>query len=272
MSFEMTSLRMVLDNDIKKAQTEITQILTDTIRNQKTLDNLKLLINTTFPDKCRTACRVMQDMSVKYGNQQILMFERFMSMFRKSFHKEFKNLKIFQMEISSKGISVPTPLIITSDSLISVKTMVSEQVAKENWSFWEGAATGAVIGSMIAPGVGTVIGGILGFFAGGCAAPDKEKVKEDTIKKISPIIKNFLSGLKNDIFDRFDRNAIALNREIERHLTAYLEKYFEEVQSRIKQQQATYSSVKEKLNRIESDLIDIEHHRQRLNSLRNAMN
>ncbi len=271
MSFEMTSLRMVLTDDIKKSQEGITEHLKDTIKNQKSLEQLKSLMGDKFADKCRTECKTMQEMSVKYGNQQIFMFQKYMSFFRKAFRKEFENLKIFQMDISSKGISVPTPLIIPTDSLSSVKNMVNEQVSKEDWSFWGGAATGAVIGSMIAPGVGTVIGGILGFFAGGFATPDNEKVKSDTIIKISPIIKNFLSTLKNDLLDRFDRNTITLIKEMEGHLTTYLDRYFEEVQNRINRQQKEYYSVERKLKVVESDLLTIEQHKQRLNSLRRAM-
>lgn len=272
MFHEMVDLRMKLCDDISRAQDKTTNRLKAIINEQNSLDNLKSLMTYTFADKCKAECKVMEDMSVTYGKHQAQIFEKCMSQFRKSFRNEFESLKIFQMEISSKDITLPTPLTIPSESLSSVKNMVKEQVSKEDWSFLGGAATGAVIGSMIAPGVGTVIGGIIGFFAGGAAAPDKEKVKADTIQKTSPVIRNFLSNLKNDILDKFDKNSITLNKEIEKQLNTYLNKYYNEVQARIEKQQALYESIERKLRIVESDLKNIELHRQRLKSLRSAMN
>lgn len=272
MIFEMSDLYKLLENDIKKTQAIITVSLNRSIKEQKTLEGIKGLMTNDFANKCKSECKIMEELSVKYGNFQIQIFEKYMQQFRRAFREEFENLRIFQMEISSKDLALPTLAIITPDSLSSVKNMVKEQVSKEDWSFWGGAAAGAVIGSMIAPGVGTVIGGILGFFGGGFMAPDTEKVKSDTISKAAPVIRNFLNILKDDILDKFEKNTDSLKREIELQLNAYLNRYFAEVQRRIQSQQAEYDNIEKKLSVVISDLDEINRHRQRLNSLRSAMN
>lgn len=61
----------------------------------------------------------------------------------------------------------------------------AELTAVDNWRTGGGAAAGAVIGSMIAPGVGTVIGGALGAFVG---KRGRDTARTQFLQKARPLI------------------------------------------------------------------------------------
>jgi len=151
-------------------------------------------------------------------------------------------------------------------------TSVTEQVAsaidQENTAVGLGVGAGAVLGSMILPGIGTILGGIGGAFFGGLFGPSLEEMKSSTYESI---YKAVMGHIANEIIPKLrlmvESKKNDVGNVIMDIITQYLQKYESVVQGLIeehedkKRQVLAYIS---QIDRVTKELIERQDKLERL--------
>jgi predicted GTPase/gas vesicle protein len=121
-------------------------------------------------------------------------------------------------------------LMTESDSFIRVTNLLDESETAENWAIGGGAGAGAVLGTFLFPGVGTIIGAALGSFIGGLFGPDIDELQEKSWHEVKDVITHSYDQAKISIMDSV---RVAMNGANDR-LTNTLDVYFDEYESLVK--------------------------------------
>jgi GTPase Era involved in 16S rRNA processing/gas vesicle protein len=126
----------------------------------------------------------------------------------------------------------------------SASATVNKAIETSNAAFGWGMGAGAVIGTMLLPGIGTIIGGFAGSFLGSLFGPSLDQVKSETILKIAQGID---SQLENDIMPSIekmvDEQQRALTNAVLRMVSRYLDEYSIVVDEMIEEHQALQKEV-----------------------------
>ena len=130
-----------------------------------------------------------------------------------------------------------------------------------------GAAAGAVVGTMIAPGVGTVIGAVAGFVFGGNQAPKIEKVRSQLSKKMTPLLDSFFNKTISTIGNTRNEYMTLMQQNIVIEIDRYLDSYQAIVNQRIVLQRQQRAKVEQQINSLNSELAIIAQRRQSLMSI-----
>ncbi|MFP5274618.1 dynamin family protein [Coleofasciculus sp.] len=176
--------------------------------------------------------------------------------------------KNWRITIDSRSSSVK---LNTSDVFTSMQSCQSELDEKDGKTVMKGGATGAVIGSLILPGVGTVVGGVVGFFLSGFFMPSLDERKQKIWEQLYPNLDTYFDVVRKqaqEAMQIYARKAmVALDQQIDQYIKQYkavvdvmLEEQREELQ-RLHQLQA---STKSNLSEIERRKKALSAQQQRL--------
>ncbi len=143
---------------------------------------------------------------------------------------------------------------------------VSNELSKENYAFFGGAAAGAAVGTVILPVVGTVIGAVAGFFAGGFFSPKIEKVRQQTIDKVRPSLNTYINSTCNSLANGFKSRIKQLSDSIEKEIDVYYTAYKETVDAKITEETNKKADIMNKINSIKADLEEVKNRKHILAS------
>lgn len=190
-------------------------------------------------------------------------------LFQEEFKNEFEKLNILPIEFKAKPQNIKRRISSKSANIGPVKELITQELSNENWAYGGGIVTGATIGTMIAPGIGTFLGAVAGFIAGGRFAPDASVVKGKIKNKLNAPLKSYFSSVTSDCTSNFNTYIQDVNSNIEKEINAYLSTYSSTVQKEIKKWEEQQGALNKKINdiRMETDRIKARQH-----SIRNIMN
>ena len=185
--------------------------------------------------------------------------------FKSDFKKNYETLGLLAMD--EKKASLSSNLSKTkiasasgSNSSISVAQLISE----ENKRCGGGAAAGAVIGSFIAPGVGTIVGAFLGAIGGLFFAPPLSDVQAKARSGIQGPMNDYFNKVKNAtseaVTDYINDTVNLFTNEARRYLSTY-NAY---VNEKIKENNRQKEEIDRKLKTVYSD-------RDRINTAKNKL-
>lgn len=209
---------------------------------------------------------IISGAEAKYGGLRRL-FKNELMMFQKEFEQEFDKLKILSIKFNVKPKDVAVRHSAHSANIGPVVTLISEELSKENWAMGGGAAAGAVIGTAILPGVGTVLGGLIGLFAGGAAAPDIYEVRNKVKSKLSVPVQLYYKSVANDCITNYNNYVSDVNKYLESEINKYYSTYASTVNQRIQEWNIQHREVKEKIAMVENEIDGIVKRQQSIKTI-----
>lgn len=262
------TLRAKLDNEIKKARDAI-RLTVDNCKHASH-DQIKEYVVKEVPkamhtrgDMIITATNMMQD----HLKDE---FREIMKTYHRNFEAKFNSLKIISVNMSSLKIETPEVKPVPSSILGDVTKYLEEEFSKDMWTLGSLGVTGAAIGTMIMPGVGTVVGGLLGALAAVVTRTDTD-INKKVWDKLSTKVDTALRTLESDILNSFNANVTAYSKAITREIDRYLKKYNATVDRIIAEHESLIENNKRNAEQITRDLKLISLRREQLKSLASTL-
>ncbi len=208
---------------IREAKDEIY----DNIDKCTSSDEVGAYINKTFSDDCTTLGKKI--LNKKYETELRALDDELSSQieqFKNDFKRNYEKLGLLAM--NEKKVSLSNTLSKTKlgcASTSSASAYIQELNSKENKLFGGGAAAGAAIGTMIAPGIGTLVGGFLGALGGLFFAPELSEVKAKARSGVSDSMSSYFGKINDatsSAVDTYINDSVDLfTKEAKRYLSTY---------------------------------------------------
>ena len=231
------------------------------------MDNLSNYIKGSLSDDIKKEGQsIISGTESKFGELR-KFFNRELKLFQKDFEKEFEKLKILSVKFNVKPKDVAVRHSAHSANIGPVMTLISEELSKENWAIGGGLGAGAVIGSMILPGIGTVIGGILGGIVGGAASPDTSEVKTKVKSKLATPLRSYYRSINNDCMTNYNTYVNDISAYLESEINRYYSTYASTVRQRIKDWETQHRNIKERIQKIEKEIIGLRNRQQSIKNI-----
>lgn len=189
--------------------------------------------------------------------------------FQKNFKREFEKLNILSIQIDVTPKATNIRRRISTANIRAVTTLITEELSKENWAIGGGGITGAVIGTMIFPGIGTAIGGFVGLLAGGAVAPNLQDVKNNVKSKLSVPLKSYYGSVANDVIANTNTYIVDLSKNIETEINRYFSSYNSIVNDRISKWKEQHNMINIRIATIQCEIDRI---RSRQRSIKDIIN
>ncbi len=236
------------------------------VKEQKSIDNLKKYVNDSLPGDCMAEMRVVSTHTSEQLGRVAKAAEAQVISFQGDFQKKFEELSILDVDFSKYKRTRKVRISKSPETVQDTRQYVAKELTKENRAFLGTAAAGALIGTSIAPVIGTAIGAVVGFFAGGFFSPNIEKVKENTIEKLSPSLNAYVSETCNTLLDDFKKQSSLFSESIENEIDAYYNEYKETVDAKFQEATNKMNNIKNKLNTINADMQEVQNRKYALSS------
>lgn len=236
------------------------------------IDQLKDFITGSLSQKCTTEANYMIDQSKDYYAKQRKAFREELNTYKKEFSGAYESLKIVPVNIPQSSLKYPDSIQIETANLTSAADYIVEQLSKENSNFLGGAATGAAIGTAIAPGFGTIIGGFLGLMVGAARSPDTDTVRSECKSKLRPQLKAYYEKIAQDMTYATEKYSDCLRKCLEDEIDAYIYRYHEEVDRKIAEEEAIRTQINRQNVTLELDKHRLLNHKQQLESVMKQLN
>lgn len=239
------------------------------IDGHTTLDSLNNYVKCNLSDEIEVAGKTAAG---KFDPKYKEVKEKYITEithFQEEFKNEFEKLNILPIEFKAKPNNIKRRISGKSANIGPVKELITQELSNENRAYGGGVVTGAAIGTMFAPGIGTFLGALAGLFAGGHFAPDVNEVKGKIKNKLKAPLKSYFSSVTSDCISNFNTYIHDVNSNIEKEINAYLSTYSSTVREEIKKWEEQQGALNKKINdiRMETDRIKTRQH-----SIRNIMN
>jgi len=217
-------LRGVVDGLRKKTENSVKQLIGNCDSNGalgKAAKHINKEYANKITDEVNSSLRPIFSDINKCTNQQINKFEE-------EFKKAYQSLAILKDDGVAADLNNDIQRDLKMENAVEARTadimkLVSEAEDNEAYASIGGAGAGAVIGTFIAPGIGTVIGGAIGLIAGLFFGPPLDEIKKECLEKL-------LKGI-NEAFDQVDSSTRDSCRGLidneKKRLGHVMDKYFD---------------------------------------------
>lgn len=236
------------------------------------IDQLKDFITGSLSQKCTAEANYMIDQSKDYYAKQRKAFREELNTYKKEFSGAYESLKIVPVNIPQSSLKYPDSIQIETANLTSATDYIAEQLAKENSNFLGGAATGATIGTAIAPGLGTIVGVFFGLMVGAARSPDTNKVRIECKSKLRPQLKAYYENIAQNMMRAMEKYSENLEECMEDEMDAYISRYHEEVDRIIASEEAVRKQINRQSATLDLDKHRLLNHKQQLESVMKQLN
>lgn len=238
------------------------------IENCANLDSLSNYIKGSMSDDIKAEGHsIVSGIEFHFRELQKL-FNKELKIFQKDFEREFDKLKILSVKFNVKPKDLAVRHSSNSANIGPVTKLITEELSKENWAVGGGFGAGALIGTAILPGVGTVIGGFLGGILGAAAAPDTTEVKGMIKSKLSTPLRSYYRSVVSDCMTNYNNYVDDISLNLETEINRYYSTYASAIKQRIKDWESQHRCIKEKIQKIEQEINGL---RNRQQSIKNIM-
>lgn len=184
----------------------------------------------------------------------------------------YETLDIIPVDMSRSQYSLPEKVIIETADISSAANYIAQKLSSENRAFFGGAAAGAVLGTALLPGVGTVLGAVGGFFAGDFMAPDTNAVRNECKEKLKPQLMNYYNGVADKIISGIDQYTVKIRKCLSNEIDSYVIKYHRDVQSMIEIETRQQAEINAKVIDLKKDIDQMFNHKKMLESVITQLN
>lgn len=244
----------------------------DKLDSQTTIDELKSFTDTKLAGHCSEAAKSVLSVAEKHYVAVRKWFEDEMNSFENAFEELFSNLDILKVNMKGQEFSIPASAAIETANLNEASSYIAQQLSDENKKIFGGAAAGAALGTMVAPGIGTVIGGVLGFLGGKFLAPDPSDVKRKAKEKLRAPLKSYFDNAGHMATEGFDNYIKQIEECIPTEINKYLTKYQNTVSQQIEREKQRISDVEGKMALLKTDMDSISERKFTLQSINRQLN
>ena len=244
----------------------------DKINGINNTDDLSAFVKNDLVEYCSEKASIITEVGLVRTDLLSTHFHDQIRLFWNAFEALFKDLDILQVDLSDESIDVEVNTLVVTGDLSEANVYLDEQIKSENFAFFGGMAAGAVVGSMIAPGVGTVIGGLIGLVAGAPSNSKLEKIKSNTLSKLEGPVRRYFNDAAGKAISALDNYINTMSDAISSEIDRYLGKYNDTVEKRIKEEEQAQKKVEIRLADIRRDMKDIENRKFRLSSVSEHIN
>lgn len=248
---------------VSKARSRIDKKIDDCMNLDQLSEYIKGQLSVDIKEEGRTISNVANG---EFGELKKL-FKMELNKFQKDFEKEFQKLKILSIKFNIKPKDVAVRHTAHSANIYPIMTLVSEELTKENWAIGGGMGAGALLGTAILPGIGTVVGGLLGGFFGAAAAPDTSEVKKEVKSKLAIPMLSYYRSVASDCMTDYNNYVRDISENLESEINRYYSTYASTIQQRIKEWDEQHRSIKTKISRVENEIDGLKNRQQVIQSI-----
>jgi len=167
---------------------------------------------------------------------------------------------IYQPDLKAT-LQLPTSVLSSVQSSQKLMTDKTEGLA------WGGAAAGALLGTTIFPGLGTVVGGVIGgFLSVGMFAPSLQERQQTLWNQLQPLLVEHFSTFQGQVQQTTETYAQQMIKALERRIADYTTQYQQAIDSLLQAQQTKLNELQCWHEVVQSDLQMIEQRRQTLSN------
>lgn len=216
--------RQSLSRAKKEAQEDALAHLANSLDACTSVGQLKERLAPSCEEAVALFVKAMNDPMHDAVKQMETAAQEAISNFEREFEKIFRSLAVLGAEvgkIEAAHVEVESRAL----DLDKASKVVTDAQGKEGLMGLGGAGAGAVIGTMILPGVGTVVGGIIGGIAGAFFGPAVDDVRREVRPKARRVVKDAIERIEETIDPRLDAARDRLERRQGQIVDAYLAKY-----------------------------------------------
>lgn len=261
-----------IENKIHKQAANAQNAILEKIDEKKNINELKAYIDQSLGADCSQRARNMIALMDNYYREIRSRFRVQMQLFNQSFVKNYQNLEILPIDFSNEDYQFPQKVEIATANLDSIANCIAEKLASENKAYLGGAATGAVLGTTILPGIGTIAGAFIGGIAGAFCAPNMDDVRKECKEKLKPQLINYYNSVSIQMMSAAAQYIDQLRLCLSNEMDAYLKRYRNEVRRQIAFINEQQSVIDLKVYDLKRDQEQMRNHKIRLESIMVQLN
>lgn len=183
-----------------------------------------------------------------------------------AFEQAYDRLQALDWDLDLDEHNIVAPLDLSFDDVFDAAQSQQQSLNDQagNAALGGGAA-GAAIGTMLAPGIGTVIGGAIGLiFSAGIFGPSLDERKGQLWSKLEPELEAHFDAVKGELSQSAQAYVQALRCAIDERVEAYSATYSKTVQRLLKEQKRSLQELNQVQASLETELNEIDQRRQLL--------
>jgi len=222
-------------------------------------DSLMPYCKNNIPSAMNHYATELANCSHGYFQQTPGLATKTMKEFGTEFQKYYSELAVLDTKNIKMNYKVDAyQMGVTSFDGKIVKEALDNFEFKENLTTIAGAGTGALIGTFILPGIGSIIGGTIGGFVSALFGPSLDKLKHQVWDQIAPSIDQSYNNIYKHITDDLNKKYERLWGHLASQMNEYYNIYNELVASIIKRDKKEKERLESYIAKTEADKQEIE--------------
>ena len=262
---------------VRASRQELTETLKARLRAEVgDFDDLKTYVEAEMPAEFENSQEELQEEIACIFDSVVARAQQQVSKFESEFALEYESLATLGGRVRSGdgGMSVWSESDVQHGferKAASMARVVKDADAESFGVSMGGAGAGAVIGSLVLPGIGTAVGGAIGWFAGKLFGPSVDDVKKETWKEIEKSIRETFEAAEETVSVAIDDQLRDAEDGISGVIDRYLRKYEVLVTEMIARDEADRQKLDMKRRGIADDLELLRERKRKLAEWQEAL-
>ncbi|MCM1110442.1 MAG: dynamin family protein [Clostridium sp.] len=261
-------LRDELEKTIEQEKTEIL----DVFDHLHSTSKIKEYVDNEIQDDVDESTKKLIKIAKKHNQKLSKLFKKEIETFCKLFEEEFRNLQLLETDFKSIKPEAPKTMSIESSGISQAAEYAAQGAKSESRWTDGGLATGAVIGTFIAPGIGTVIGGVIGGIAALFMGDQTDRVRKEVLDSVRPSLTRHFNTVMRKATKVFDDNVTDLVNQVDKEINRYRDTYQERVNQEAMRVQWEKRKLNERIEKIEEEKTGMASRRRTLEDIQNHIN
>lgn len=262
----VASIKWGVEQLITEQRNKIEESIRQAIFGADSAEELKSVMANTVKAQLQAAGNAFQkDLRTQVKSLEHITMQASRS-FDTRFAQEYQKLQTLAGTVSFSAIANSDRAITVNTSSISysVDKVNGELDGVVNTLGWGGAAAGAVIGTMLLPGVGTVAGAFLGPILVGVFGPSLYDRKTKVWDEVQPALRSNFVSMSRQAQATLNSYESEVQFAFAQRINAYMQQYKSTVDKMIQQQQRELATIKRLQQTVQSDQQEITRRRDAL--------
>lgn len=263
----MKDLRRTVKNVLQVCADESCERILKKIDEQQNLETLKAYVQEPIREDIGKEALEILSRQQMFNREIRFEFDREVQTFRDSFQRMYQELRIISVDLSGFRYSYPAEIAVKSADVAATTDFVSRKLSAENKAFGGGAAAGAVIGTMIVPGVGTLLGGLFGGIFALFFTPDIQKVRKECAEKLKPVLKQYYQNVSEMLLSAMEESIQKSRNALYAEMIICTNRYRSEVEQMMTEHRKKEETVTNRNRSIKADQEQMNIHKKQLESV-----